>query len=364
MKIKLSTGGNAKAREIFKALAEKKGATYLASDERSVIVKDDEWYALNKDELDIRTKDTEILDELVWNGTAEREQNVIMTKADCEAFRKRLKEFMGTILYIPYGTEWGNEYAEVCYVEGNAKVRSEMSEIEGKTYFVNGKPVKEMSESKCETLVKVVEGIIKDRNSENDSLLKLSDEEHKQLIERNKELEEANEELRMDNNALSHKCREMEMSEFTRKRKQKEGGEDGTENILIKKGQSVDEIYEGEIENVIIEALLEKYNQIKDNGRSRKSDILKHLIDLNAVEKSERKTEIEEALKECLKEGTIKDEGRLRKLGFTVNTTSGTHKELSYETSLGTYKEVLASTPSDIRAGKNASSIIIKALFK
>ena len=362
MKVKLSLGGNARAREIFKALAEKKGATYLASEERSVIVKDDEWYALNKDELDIRTENTEILDELVWNGAVEKEQNVIVTKADCEAFRKRLKEFMGTILYIPYGSEWGNEYAEVCYVEGNARVRSEMKEIEGKTYFVNGKPVGEMNESKCETLVKVVEGIIKDKSNESDTLLKMSDDEHRQLIERNRELEDANAELRMENEGLSHKCREMEMSEL--KRKQKEGGEDDTKNILIKKGQSADEIYEDEMRNVIIEVLLEKYNQIKDNGRSRKSDILKHLLDLNAVEKSERRTEMEEALRDCLKEGTVKDEGRLRKLGFTVDTTNGAHKELSYETSLGTYKEVLASTSSDIRAGKNASAIIIKTLFK
>ena len=166
----------------------------------------------------------------------------------------------------------------------------------------------------------------------------------------------------MENEGLSHKCREMEMSEF--KRKQKEGGEDDIENILIKKGQSVDEIYEGEIRNVIIEVLLEKYNQIKDNGRSRRSDILRHLLDLNSLKKSERRTEMEEALRDCLKEGTVRDEGRMRKLGFTVDTTNGAHKELSYETTLGTYKEVLASTSSDIRAGKNASSIIIKTLFK
>ncbi|SFQ45922.1 hypothetical protein SAMN05216177_11530 [Ectopseudomonas toyotomiensis] len=121
------------------------------------------------------------------------------------------------------------------------------------------------------------------------------------------------------------------------------------------------DLYHGEHQNIIIEALENLTSSIPDKCR-RKKDVIKGILEKN--KKIDAKLEITKTIKETLSNYQRMDEKTrrtLERLGFTI-TSDGTHYKLLFNSD-SRYPIIIAKTPSDFRAGKNTASDINTILF-
>lgn len=118
-----------------------------------------------------------------------------------------------------------------------------------------------------------------------------------------------------------------------------------------------EEVYPGEIKELLID-ILKKANLAKG---SRRADIIDDILHNNVISSSleERYTELRSILNNY--RGLDQDQiNRLERLGFSV-TSDGKHHKLVYHDDR--YVAAFAKTSSDVRAGKNAVSLIIKNMM-
>lgn len=121
------------------------------------------------------------------------------------------------------------------------------------------------------------------------------------------------------------------------------------------------DLYHGEHQDIIIEALESLASSIPDKCR-RKKDVIKGILDKN--KKVDAKLNIIKTIKDILSNYQKMDEKTkrtLERLGFTI-TSDGTHYKLLFNSD-SRYPIIIAKTPSDFRAGKNTASDMSTILF-
>lgn len=123
------------------------------------------------------------------------------------------------------------------------------------------------------------------------------------------------------------------------------------------------EFYYGEIHDLIISILKDKYEISKQYGKARRSiDLLKAFLDTNFISKG--RTVFEDMIKKAAvdaSENIVKNKGSLIRAGFDVEI--GNHHKITYNNDQR-YKIILSSTPSCSSSKKNVKhEIITKILY-
>ena len=181
----------------------------------------------------------------------------------------------------------------------------------------------------------------KQAHEDADMLISSVDEEIKDLREQITRLTKANDALTYENQGLKTK---LDSTGYT---------------PLLYMGDE-EEFFQGEIKEIIMDALLEK---LKNTAvKTRRHDVLSDIIRKNNTEGllEKRITDIKNLFKDYGGlSSTLRQE--LIDLGFTI-TEEGKHYKLTYYGD-GRYKTTIAKTPSDYREGKNISSTITKLMF-
>lgn len=126
-----------------------------------------------------------------------------------------------------------------------------------------------------------------------------------------------------------------------------------------------DDLYESEVKDVVLKVLQKEYQAIKDDKRiksSRKVHVLKDILAQNEI--TGHDTEIRNALKVALKEGSLKTDclSDLERLGFEATLDGKKHYQLCYHGD-PRYRTTLSTTPSDHRSGENVLSSYVNLLF-
>lgn len=167
------------------------------------------------------------------------------------------------------------------------------------------------------------------------------DEDIEKLRQQNEELSRANISLQMENQGLRAK-----MSD--------------TEDVPVLFFGTEGEFYQGEIKEIILDAIAEKRNNLIP--RTRRWDVLNDIL-LNNKHKNIR-DQRESIVKEMFKDykslsGVMKQ--KLSELGLEV-TEEGKHYRLTYYGD-ERYKTTIAKTGSDHREGRNIASVILKTMM-
>jgi hypothetical protein len=128
---------------------------------------------------------------------------------------------------------------------------------------------------------------------------------------------------------------------------------------LLKFGAE-DDLYEGEIKDLILSVLSEALKN--QRAGSRRLDVLSDVVEANGYSglSAARTEEIKRLLKGY--DGLPSPlRQRLMNMGFSI-TDDGKHYKLTYYGD-GRYQTILAKTPSDHRAGANNALEIAKMMF-
>lgn len=129
-------------------------------------------------------------------------------------------------------------------------------------------------------------------------------------------------------------------------------------DVLLRKGTE-EEIYPGEIKDIVLSALSNALRTIPENSRS--ADVIKDIIENNDYEElGKSHADRVKAIMKGYTGMTRKIRTSFEELGF-VFTTHKTHVNAYYGDKR--YRVTFAATPSDIRTGKNLASDIIKICF-
>lgn len=135
---------------------------------------------------------------------------------------------------------------------------------------------------------------------------------------------------------------------------------DNIDNVPILYLGNEDEFYQGEIKEMILDAIVEKLKNLKI--RTRRSDVLNDILQNNDYQKTCEYRE--KMVKNMFKDyrtmsNTMRQQ--LQNLGFEI-TEDGKHYRLIYYGD-GRYKTTIAKTGSDWREGKNIAGTILKEMM-
>lgn len=128
---------------------------------------------------------------------------------------------------------------------------------------------------------------------------------------------------------------------------------------IIMQGEEQD-IYPGEIKDIVLSVIDDALQQVKTG--SRREDILKDILDTNNYEKlsDKRKNEIKKLFKGYTSmSSSIRQ--RLVELGFTI-TEDGKHYKVRYKND-NRYMATISKTASDHRTGENSASVICQKML-
>ena len=133
-----------------------------------------------------------------------------------------------------------------------------------------------------------------------------------------------------------------------------------TENVPIIFLGDEEEFYQGEIREMVLDAVNEKLKNTKE--KTRRSDVYRDILKKNNYQGLTAKRI--ETIKNLLKDyktmsGTLRQQ--LMDLGFVI-TEEGKHYRLTYYGD-GRYKTTFAKTGSDNREGRNNAAVIAKNMF-
>ena len=189
-----------------------------------------------------------------------------------------------------------------------------------------------------------------------DSIVKDKDNETKVLNDKIAELEEELKNIKTEN--MNLKAAKDSMS----KKFLITDGEGSTECCKLVCGEK--EIYDGEINDVVLKALTSMADSMSSDPNmkeSRKYHILTNLLSLNMT--TGQDDVISKAIKEALKDGTVSSDSvrQLSLYGFKV-IHEKKHDRLQFGDD-NRYSVIVARTPSDGREGKNCASIFTNTLF-
>lgn len=122
----------------------------------------------------------------------------------------------------------------------------------------------------------------------------------------------------------------------------------------------VEELFPGEMREIVIDALTDSYAQAEQAGRERRAALLKHLLAGNSAsgELARRGNELRQILKDAGSFTDTQTIKALEKLGFRL-VSGRKHWKIAY----GTVRLPLAKTPSDFRSNRNAVSEIVNRCF-
>lgn len=125
-----------------------------------------------------------------------------------------------------------------------------------------------------------------------------------------------------------------------------------------------DEMYQGEIVNVILKVLRSEYDRMKDDATlsmSRKFDVLGDVLEHNFPPETD--IELSNIVKGAFKEGTLTRDGigSLRAAGFVVERGSKHYKV--YKENFEKYFATVSVTPSDPKSLKNTANDFLNMLF-
>ena len=176
---------------------------------------------------------------------------------------------------------------------------------------------------------------------EANKLMELADDEITNLREQVAQLTKANDALTYENQGLKAKI-------------------DSTDDTPVLYFGDEDEFYQGEIREMILEAISDKLKNTANKTRRYDvlSDILKRNSYLGIPEK--RANDLKNLLKDYrTMSGSLRQ--ALTEMGFKISE-DGKHYRLTYYGD-GRYKTTVSKTASDHREGKNIASTIIKNMF-
>lgn len=180
-----------------------------------------------------------------------------------------------------------------------------------------------------------------DARAEADNLLEIFDEDITKMQKQIEELTRANEALRYENQGLRAKF-------------------DATDTLPIIFMGDENELYQGEIKDLILTLLSDSLDSLQT--QSRRSDVIKDILRNNEYKKmsKERALKVKSVLKNYAGM-TSKVRQVLEELGFVL-TEEGKHIKATYYGD-GRYHITFAKTPSDSRTGKNLASEAVKICF-
>ena len=167
------------------------------------------------------------------------------------------------------------------------------------------------------------------------------DEDNEKLRQQIEELTRANTSLQMENQGLRAKL-------------------SGAEDVPILFLGAEEEFYQGEIKEMILDAIAEKVKKL--GQKTRRWDVLNDVLQNNDYRGiADERERIVKALFKDYKTMSASMRQQLMELGFEV-TEEGKHYRLTYYGD-GRYKTTIAKTGSDWREGKNIASVILKSMM-
>jgi hypothetical protein len=177
--------------------------------------------------------------------------------------------------------------------------------------------------------------------NEVESFIGAFDEDNKNLRKQIEELTRANTSLQMENQGLRSKL-------------------SGVEDVPILFLGAEEEFYQGEIKEMILDAVAENLKNVEQ--KTRRADVLNDVLQNNDYQRvgEERERIVKTMFKEY-KTLTPSVRQQLQELGFEI-TEEGKHYRLTYYGD-DRYKTTFSKTGSDWREGKNMASTIIKNMM-
>lgn len=167
------------------------------------------------------------------------------------------------------------------------------------------------------------------------------DEDNEKLRQQIEELTRANTSLQLENQGLREKL-------------------SGVDEIPILFLGDEEEFYQGEIKEMILDAVAEKLKNL--GQKTRRWVVLNDVLQNNDYQEvSDERERIVKALFKDYKTLSGSMRQQLLELGFEV-TEEGKHYRLTYYGD-GRYKTTIAKTGSDWREGKNIASVILKNMM-
>lgn len=177
--------------------------------------------------------------------------------------------------------------------------------------------------------------------AEADELIESVDEDIQKLKKQVEELTHANEILTYENQGLRSKM-------------------SSADNMPILYLGEEEEFYQGEIREMILDAIAEKLKNLGE--KTRRWDVLTDVLNANDYQniRDERERTVKILFKDY-KTLSASMRQQLLELGFEI-TEEGKHYRLTYYGD-GRYKTTIAKTGSDWREGKNIASVILKSMM-
>jgi regulator of replication initiation timing len=177
--------------------------------------------------------------------------------------------------------------------------------------------------------------------AEADELIESVDEDIQKLKKQVEELTRANEILTYENQGLRSKM-------------------SSADNMPILYLGEEEEFYQGEIREMILDAIAEKLKNLGE--KTRRWDVLTDVLNANDYQniRDERERTVKILFKDY-KTLSASMRQQLLELGFEI-TEEGKHYRLTYYGD-GRYKTTIAKTGSDWREGKNIASVILKSMM-
>lgn len=177
--------------------------------------------------------------------------------------------------------------------------------------------------------------------AEADELIESVDEDIQKLKKQVEELTHANEILTYENQGLRSKM-------------------SSADNMPILYLGEEEEFYQGEIREMILDAIAEKLKNLGE--KTRRWDALTDVLNANDYQniRDERERTVKILFKDY-KTLSASMRQQLLELGFEI-TEEGKHYRLTYYGD-GRYKTTIAKTGSDWREGKNIASVILKSMM-
>ena len=167
------------------------------------------------------------------------------------------------------------------------------------------------------------------------------DEDNEKLRQQIEELTRANTSLQMENQGLRAKL-------------------SGAEDIPILFLGVEEEFYQGEIKEMILDAIAEKLKNL--GQKTRRADVLNDILQNNDYQNvAEERERVVKTMFKDYKTLSSSMRQQLQELGFEI-TEEGKHYRLTYYGD-GRYKTTIAKTGSDWREGKNIASVILKSMM-
>jgi hypothetical protein len=167
------------------------------------------------------------------------------------------------------------------------------------------------------------------------------DEDNENLRKQIEELTRANTSLQMENQGLRAKL-------------------SGAEDVPILFLGAEEEFYQGEIKEMILDAVAENLKNVEQ--KTRRADVLNDILQSNNYQRvGEERERIVKIMFKEYKTLTTSVRQQLQELGFEI-TEDGKHYRLTYYGD-DRYKTTFSKTASDWREGKNMASTIIKNMM-